>query len=121
MDLGIAGKVAMVAAASKGIGRACAEALAAEGCRVSICSRTPTDVPGVELAVAADVSSADDLVRWHAETAARLGAVDILVTNTGGPKYGRFATLGDDHWAASVESTLMNVVRTTRLVIPSMR
>lgn len=124
MDLGIAGKVAMVAAASKGLGRACAEALAAEGCRVAICARSAADMEAVraaEVRVVADVTRADELARWHAETEARLGPVEILVTNTGGPPVARFMDLDDAMWASGVESTLMNVVRMSRLVIPGMR
>jgi 3-oxoacyl-[acyl-carrier protein] reductase len=122
MDLHLQGRVAMVAAASKGLGRACAEALAAEGCRVSICARGDMDaVSTAELRVTADVSRAEDLARWHAETEARLGAVDILVTNTGGPPVGRFMDLDEGKWAAGVDSTLLSVIRLTRLVVPSMR
>ena len=74
------------------------------------------------LAVAADVSKAEDLVRWHQATEAALGPVDILVTNTGGPQ-GRDLRRpqSDADWAAGVDSTLMNVVRMTRLVLPGMR
>jgi 3-oxoacyl-[acyl-carrier protein] reductase len=131
MDLGIRGKVAMVAAGSKGLGRAAALALAAEGCAVSICGRGAEALTAVQkelealgvraLAVAADVTSAGDLARWHQATEAALGSVDILITNTGGPKAAIFADLSDADWASGVESTLMNVVRMTRLVLPGMR
>src|SRR5687768_11688685 len=122
MDLHLQGRVAMVAAASKGLGRACSEALAAEGCRVSICARGDMDaVAGAELRVTADVSRAEDLARWHGETEARLGAVDILVTNTGGPPVGRFMELDEGKWMAGVESTLLSAIRLTRLVVPAMR
>src|SRR5688572_17965818 len=100
MNLELSGKVAMVAAASKGLGRACAEALAAEGCRVSICARGEMEaVTAAELKVTADVSRAEDLGRWHAETESRLGPVDILVTNTGGPPVGRFMDVDEAKWA----------------------
>ena len=131
MDLGIRGKVAMVAAGSKGLGRAAALALAAEGCAVSICgrgeaalasTRAELEAFGVPvLAGVADVSRAEDLDRWHRDTAAALGPVDILVTNTGGPKAAVFAELSDGDWASGVDSTLMNVVRMSRLVLPGMR
>ena len=131
MDLGIRGKVAMVAAGSKGLGRAAALALAAEGCAVSVCGRDPealdrvkAELEALEVAVAvvtADVSLAEDLARWHQATEAALGPVDILITNTGGPKAAVFADLTDGDWAAGVESTLMNVVRMARLVLPGMR
>lgn len=130
MDLGIRGKVAMVAAGSKGLGRAAALALAAEGCSVSVCGRSARSLEAVKaelealgvpaLAVVADVAKAEDLVRWHQATEAALGPVDILVTNTGGPKAAIFAHLSDDDWAAGVDSTLMNVVRMSRLVLPGM-
>jgi len=131
MDLGIRGKVAMVAAGSKGLGRAAALALAAEGCAVSICGRgaealaatkAELEALGVSaLAVPVDVSKAEDLVRWHQATEATLGVVDILITNTGGPKAAVFAELSDADWADGVASTLMNVVRMSRLVLPGMR
>jgi 3-oxoacyl-[acyl-carrier protein] reductase len=131
MDLGIRGKVAMVAAGSKGLGRAAALALAAEGCAVSVCGRGAESLANVKaelealgvpaLVVAADVTRAEDLVRWHQATESTLGPVDILITNTGGPKAAVFSDLSDGDWAAGVESTLLNVVRMSRLVLPSMR
>jgi 3-oxoacyl-[acyl-carrier protein] reductase len=131
MDLGLRGKVAMVAAGSKGLGRAAALALAAEGCAVSICGRGEEALAATKaelialgvraLAVTADVAKAEDLAHWHQATVAALGPVDILITNTGGPKAAVFADLADADWAAGVDSTLMNVVRLCRLVLPSMR
>jgi 3-oxoacyl-[acyl-carrier protein] reductase len=131
MDLGIRNRVAMVAAASKGLGRAIAEALAAEGCRVSICSRSMESLEdarkaieaggGEVLPVACDVSNASDLQRWFDETAARFGQVDILVTNTGGPPAAPFLKLTEEQWQSGIDSTLMNVVRLCRLVIPGMK
>ncbi len=130
MDLGINGRAAMIAAASKGIGKACAVALAQEGCRVSICARNAEELEktraeiasyGEAMAVIADVSSPVDLENWHQQTTARFGQVDILVTNTGGPPVKRFMELSDEQWQAGVESTLMNVVRLSRLVIPGMQ
>lgn len=119
MDLGINGRVAMVAAASKGLGRAVAEALAAEGCRISVCSRS---VPAFgDLAVACDVAKAEDLRRWYDATVERFGQVDILVTNTGGPPAAPFLKLTEEQWSSGIESTLMNVVRLCRLVIPDMQ
>lgn len=119
MDLGISGRVAMVAAASKGLGRAVAEALAAEGCRLSVCSRSRPDLG--DLSVACDVSKAEDLRRWYESTIERLGRVDILVTNTGGPPAAPFLKLTEDQWSSGIESTLMNVIRLCRLVIPDMQ
>ena len=122
MDLGIQNRVAMVAAASKGLGRAIAEALAAEGCRLSICARSvPAPVGENSLAVACDVSKAEDLQRWHDETVKRFGQVDILVTNTGGPPAAPFLKLSEEQWRSGIDSTLMNVVRLCNLVIPGMQ
>lgn len=133
MNLEISNRVAMIAAASKGLGKACAQALAAEGCHVSLCARNAaeldaaraeiiaTGVTGNVLTVQADVSSADDLSRWFAQTTAAFGQVDILVTNTGGPPVSKFMHLSDEQWQAGVDSTLLNVVRLSRLVIPGMQ
>lgn len=130
MNLGLESRVAMVAASSKGIGLASAIALAAEGCSVSICGRDADSLARAQeqiaphaavLASCVDVSSALDLERWHRETLDRFAKVDILVTNTGGPPVARFADLSDEQWQSGVESTLMNVVRLTRLVLPGMR
>ncbi len=130
MNLEINNRVAMVAAASKGLGKACALALAKEGCRVSICARNAEDLENARaeiashadaLAVVSDVASAADLEKWVDQTVERFGQVDILVTNTGGPPVKRFLELTDEQWLAGVESTLMNVVRLSRLVIPGMQ
>src|SRR5688572_7312485 len=133
MDLGITGRVAMVAASGKGIGRAAAAALLAEGCRLSMCARTGDELEAAreELAATAplsevfafrcDVASEEDLAAWYAATVARFGSVDILVTNTGGPPAARFLDLTEEQWRAGIEGTLLNVVRLCRLVLPGMR
>lgn len=123
MDLGISGRVAMVAAASKGLGQAIAHALQREGCRISGASRTiDADAFGSDgLAVACDVTSAADLQRWFDATVERFGQVDILVTNTGGPPAAPFLRLDEEQWRSGIDSTLMNVVRLCRLVIPGMQ
>lgn len=130
MDLELNGRVAMIAAASKGIGKASALALAQEGCKVSICSRTREALEksvaelaaySETIAIVADVSSPASLENWYRATVERFGQVDILVTNTGGPPVSRFLQLSDEQWLAGVESTLMNVVRLSRLVIPGMQ
>lgn len=133
MDLGIAGRAAMVAAASKGIGRAVATALLGEGCRVSICARTGDDLEAAreEMAAAAplsevfgfrcDVTREQNLAAWHAATVERFGPVEILVTNCGGPPAARFLDLTEDQWRQGIESVLLNVVRLSRLVLPGMR
>src|SRR5688572_25932412 len=124
LEFGLKGRVAMVAAASKGLGRATAEALAREGCRLSVCSRSIENLrfdKGDVLAVACDVSKAGDLERWYNETVGRFGQVDILVTNTGGPPAAKFAQLTEEQWRSGIDSTLMNVVRLSRLVLPGMQ
>ena len=133
MDLELTGRVAMVAAASKGIGFAAAESLAREGCRVSICSRTrealeraraslERAVPGADvLAVPCNLAEAKDLESWFSTTVEKLGPVDILMTNSGGPPAARFEELTESQWSDGIAGTLMNVVRLSRLVIPGMR
>ena len=131
MELGIRGRTAMVAAGSKGLGRAIATALVREGARVSICARSAGALGETEqalraeggdvLAMSVDVTQADELTRWHAETVARLGAPALVVTNTGGPPTGLFEELSEDAWRAGVDGTLMNVIRLSRLVLPAMR
>ncbi|HVV74097.1 MAG TPA: SDR family oxidoreductase [Verrucomicrobiae bacterium] len=127
MDFGIEGKVAMVAAASKGIGLATAKALTEEGCVVSICGRTEAtleaaaaEIGGETRPYVVDVSSSEDLDWWYRQTLEDLGPVDILVTNTGGPAAGNVFELTDEQWLEGVQSTLMNVVRLTRMVKNSM-
>src|SRR5258708_17069689 len=133
MELGIEGRVAMIAAASKGIGKAIAVGLAEEGCRVSICGRSQENLdaarhdlqayvgPQEILTVVADVSKARDLEDWYKHTVDKYGTVDILVTNTGGPPAAKFMDLTDDQWEGGVQSTLMNIVRLCKLVIPPMQ
>jgi len=133
MDLGIENRVAMVAAASKGIGLAVATVLAREGCRVSICSRDPgaletargkilAEAPGAAVQVfPCDVTKAEDLEAWHRATVEESGTVDILVTNTGGPPAAKFLDLSEEQWRRGIDLTLMNVVRLSRLVLPRMR
>lgn len=123
MDFGIEGKIAMVAAASKGIGFAIANELAAEGCQLSICARNEEQL---ELAAGeispetrsyvVDVTSAEDLAWWLEQTSADLGAPDILVTNTGGPPAGPIFEMTEEQWMSGYQSTLMNVVRLSALV-----
>lgn len=108
----------MVAAGSKGIGRAIAEGLRAEGCEVAVCSRNEPDPPleGVR-SFCCDVSDPAQIRAWFEEC----GPPDILVTNTGGPPAGLWPELTDDQWQVGFDSTLMNVVRMVRLAAPSMR
>lgn len=123
MELGIEGKVAMVAAASKGIGLAIAQALAAEGALVSICGRDEANLEQASALVGeetrsyvVDVANADDLAWWAEQTRSDLGTPSILVTNTGGPPAGALDTMTDEQWQAGFESTLLNVTRLVGLL-----
>ena len=132
MDLHLEGRCAIVCAASKGLGRATALSLAREGAHVAICSRSEDVLraTAAEIAAAtgatvvpivADVASAADCNRLVRDSAAQLGAIDILVTNTGGPKSGPFMSFTDDDWREAIDSVLMSVVRLSRAVVPHMR
>jgi 3-oxoacyl-[acyl-carrier protein] reductase len=132
VDLGLDGKVALVAASSKGLGKASALALAREGARVTICARTEADLQaaaeeirsktGAEvLAVPADLTSAEGITSVVAATARRFGGVDVLVNNSGGPALGRFADFTDDDWRQAFEVVTLNFVRFVREVVPHMR
>lgn len=127
MDYGIRGKVAMVAAGSKGLGLAISQALASEGASVSICGRRQdaldealTQLPAGCRAHRCDVSVADEIETWFRSTKTDLGPVSILVTNTGGPPAGRAAEMTDEQWQSGFDSTLLNVVRMVRLASPAM-
>jgi 3-oxoacyl-[acyl-carrier protein] reductase len=132
MQLGLNGKCALVCAASKGLGRASARALAREGAAVAICARHPealdkaaADIRAESCAkvvpITADVSASADIDRLVQDAAESLGGIDILVTNTGGPRSAPFEAITDDEWRAAIDSLLLSVVRLTRLVIPHMR
>ena len=132
MDLGLKGKVAAVAAASQGLGRAVARALAAEGASVALCSRDEARVRaaaesieretgGRTLGVVADVGQAEACRAFVAEAAAHFGRLDILVTNTGGPRPGGFEGTDSAAWEEAFRVTLANVVNLTRAAVPHMR
>jgi 3-oxoacyl-[acyl-carrier protein] reductase len=131
MDLGLKGKVALVAAASAGLGFGVARALAADGARVSICGRKSdavdaavqklTDETGAEvIGTAADVSKPADIARWVDSTVSRWGVVDALLVNAGGPPAGNLMDFTDDQWQAAFELTLMSSVRMIRSAVPHM-
>jgi 3-oxoacyl-[acyl-carrier protein] reductase len=131
MDLGLKGKTALVTAASKGMGRACALQFAAEGARVAICARTEADVKAVAdeirskggevLALRADVTNAADVKALVSRTIETFGGVDILVANAGGPPRGGLTEMSDEQWHAAFDVTVVSVVRLIREVVPSMR
>lgn len=132
MDLGLKGKVALVAAASRGLGRAVAEELAAEGASLILCARHTEALNETRdhiaitsgapvLAVPADVTISNDIARVVAAGQAQFGSIDILVTNAGGPPAGRVETLTRDQWEAATRLTLMSAIDMTRLVLPGMK
>ncbi len=124
-------KIALVCAASKGLGRASAEALARDGFKVAICARGDAalnetarairDGGGDVLAVPADLSKARDVERVIGATVERFGGLDVLVTNTGGPPSGPFMTLDEQVWHNAIDSLLLSVVRLCRGAIPHMQ
>lgn len=126
MDLGIAGRVALVTGASRGLGLAAAAELAAEGCRVAICGRDATRITEAATSIGAcpivaDMSVPDGPDRAVAETTAALGPVEILVANAGGPVPGGFLDVTEDDWERAVQQNLMGTVRLMRAVAPGMR
>src|SRR5947207_8413207 len=132
MDLGLRGKVALVSGARRGLGRAIAETLAAEGALLVICARgadalekarqTIAERTGVDVdAVAADVATDAGVALVWQHTRDRFGRVDVLVTNAGGPPPGPFEAHPWDVWQRGVELTLRSAVELTRLVLPGMK
>ena len=132
MDLGLRDKVALVAAASKGLGRAVAHELAAEGARVVICARgrealmaTRDDIARATKAdvraVVADVSTMEGIEAVAKEALAAHGKVDVLVNNAGGPPSGPFEQHSWSEWEKAVNLTLRSTVELTRRVLPGMR
>jgi len=128
MDLGLRGQAALVAAATKGLGKAIAHAFVAEGARVAICGRdaktlqaAATDLDGDVLAVQADVSKAEDVARFVQAAVDRFGRIDILVNNAGGPPSRPFVEITDEEWWTAIGMNLMSAVRLSQRVIPHMR
>jgi len=131
MDFGIRGKIALVTAASKGLGRGSAEALSAEGCRVAICSRTRADVDQVARDIAgqsghevvpfvADMSKSDDIDGLLDAVRERLGDPDIVVCNAGGPPPGNFETIKIEQFLPAVELSMMSSIQLTYATVPAM-
>jgi 3-oxoacyl-[acyl-carrier protein] reductase len=124
-------RVALVCAASKGLGRASAEALARDGFRVAICARgaealeraaQSLKAAGADvLPIRADLARAADVDRVLAGTVEAFGGLDVLVTNTGGPPSGPFMALDERAWSEAIDSLLLSVVRLCRGAIPLMR
>jgi 3-oxoacyl-[acyl-carrier protein] reductase len=134
MDLGIQGRVALIGASGRGLGRATAERLAAEGCHVAIC-----DVDGAVLdearnavqavaqdgarvqAYQVDLTSAASIEELVAKVQRHLGTVSILVTNSGGPPPGGFEQATDEKWLRAYDLTFLSAVRLIRAVLPGMK
>lgn len=131
MDLGIKGKTAIVCGASQGLGRACAEVLAAEGVNMVICSRnfdrifdaarSISETYGTEVKpVACDLTQAESPEKLVREAVSKFDGIDILINNAGGPSPGTFDSLDDSAWEDAFNLTLMSAVRMTRAVLPVM-
>jgi 3-oxoacyl-[acyl-carrier protein] reductase len=127
MDLGLEGKTAIVCAASRGLGRACARSLAANGVRVTIAARTPEPLErtaeeiraefGVEAtAVAADITSPEGRER----TLAACPAPDILVNNAGGPPPGDFRDFARDDWIKALDANMLTAIEMIRATVDGM-
>jgi len=132
MDLGLKGKNALVTASSKGIGKACAEALASEGCNVMICSRNSENLIQVadELIrnygtdvhwFKCDLRNPVDIEELIKETFRAFGSIDIVVNNCGGPPSNHILKITEDEWNNAYQEILMSVIRISNLVIESMK
>jgi 3-oxoacyl-[acyl-carrier protein] reductase len=132
MDLGLKGRVALVAGGSKGLGRATAHALAREGASVALCARNELDLRRAAdeitretnarvISVVCDVGSKEDVERAVAKTVEALGALHIVIGNSGGPTPGSFEELTEEAWASSIDSTLLSVARLVRAALPHMK
>ena len=134
MDLGLAGRRAIVTGGSKGLGLAIAAELLGEGAAVAICSRNAAELDDAALslakqagdsaqivALACDVTDPEQVTAFVDGAAAALGGVDILVNNAGGARPGRFAALTDDDWQADTEVKLFSQIRCIRAALPHLR
>jgi 3-oxoacyl-[acyl-carrier protein] reductase len=132
VDLGLKGRVAMIAASSKGLGRSVALELAKEGARIAMCSRNRDQVrlaaesihteTGAEVYYEqCDVTRPEEVRSFVGNTLNRFGNLHILVTNAGGPPSGLFASLRQEDWSAAFQLNLMSVVNLCAAVIPHMQ
>jgi 3-oxoacyl-[acyl-carrier protein] reductase len=129
MDLGLTGKVAMVSGASRGLGRAMAQALADEGMHLSVCARTRDALneavvelsrAGSAVGFVGDLTRPEDAQQWVDETVARFGGVDVLVNNAGAARPGALAELPESAWQAEFDLNLFAPVRLARLCAAQM-
>ncbi len=132
MDLGIKGKTAIISASSKGLGKACAEELAAEGCNLTIFSRSLRNIKNTAqeienkyhvkvLYLKADASNLNDLKYVVKNTKKEFKTIDILINNAGGPPFGFFEDFKPKDWQNALELNLLSIVNLTKEVIPSMK
>src|SRR5260370_34109861 len=138
MDLGLVGRRAIVPGGSKGLGKAIAAELVAEGASVVICSRHADELDaaaaelrvraaasgsgaGEVIAMVCDVTNPDQVVSFVEAAVAAIGGLDILVNNAGGARPGQFGTLTDDDWHADIEVKLFSQIRCTRAALPHLR
>ena len=131
MNLGLQEKVVLVTGASKGLGKAIAEAFAAEGSRVALTARNQRELEqnvqeiqqrgGQAMALAADLTNANDVNHLVAETVKHFGTVHVLVNNAGIGRFAAFEELSDDDWANLFNVNLFSAVRITRAVLPAMQ
>ncbi len=132
MDLGLKSRVALVAGASRGLGRAVAEELAAEGVSLVLCARNANALAETRdaimrntgapvLAVPADLAVVNDVARVVDSGLENFGRIDILVTNAGGPPAGKFEHVTREQWEQAVHLTLYSAIELARHVLPGMK
>ena len=132
MDLELEGKVAIIGGASKGLGRACAEVLAREVVKLTICSRTEADLKQAAEEIRRDtkteimefpgnLDNPSTIIDLVAATVERFGRLDIMVNNSGGPPLARAATAGESEWETAVQRSLLFFVRMCREAVPHLR
>jgi len=133
VELGLSGRRAVVTGGSKGLGRAIAASLAAEGAAVTICSRKSAEVesaaeeirkaggPGQVTAMVCDVTVPAEVTAFIESAVTEMGGLDILVNNAGGARPGQFGTLTDDDWHADIEVKLFSQIRCIRAALPHLR
>lgn len=131
MNLGLGGKIALVTASSKGIGKAVAEELASEGCSIAICSRSRDELEKLSFDIrkkynvdvswsVCDLNKSADIENTFNVVLKQFGRIDILVNNCGGPVSGFFRDFSDEHWAEAFEQVFLSTVRFSNLAIPQM-
>lgn len=126
MNLGLKNKIALVTGASTGIGKAIAQSLSNEGCKVIICSRNKERIQQTAQEInaesfVADVSKREDIEKLYNHVIEKYGKIHVLVNNTGGPPPGSLNDIDDELWMSNFQNTVMSVVRLTKLVLPIMQ